>query len=65
MAIKPVTETDYYGRGFSQQNHNRQMVGPPRMSFGAMRTDEERIQTALESNSFIDSAPTEPEWRVW
>ena len=46
-------------------SHNEKMVGPPRMNFGATRGDEDRVETAIEKNSFIDSVPTEPEWTVW
>ena len=31
MTVKPVTETDYYGKGFKQADHLRKMVGHPRM----------------------------------
>lgn len=61
----PVNETDYYGKGFSQMSHNAKMLGPPRMNFGATKGDNDRIQTATDANSFIDSCPTEPEWTVW
>ena len=46
MAEKPIEESDYYGKGFSQMEHKRQMVGPPVMSFKAMKSDVERIKTA-------------------
>ena len=65
MTVSPVNETDYYGKGFSQMSHTAKMVGPPRMAFGATRSDQERIQTAVKSNSFIDSCPSEPEWIAW
>ena len=65
MTVKPVNETDYYGKGFSQMSHNAKMVGPARMNFGATRGDKDRVQTAQGKNSYIDSAPTEPEWLVW
>ena len=65
MAVKPVAESDYYGKGFSQMEHKRQMVGPPVMNFKAMKSDGERIKTAQANNSYIDSAPAEPEWRAW
>ena len=65
MTVKPVEETDYYGQGFSQMSHVAKMVGHPRMNFGAITSDNDRINTATAKNSFIDSAPTEPEWKTW
>ena len=65
MTVAPVTETDYYGKGFDQASHNQKMVGPPRMRFGALRSDEQRIETAIKKNSYIDSVPTDPEWITW
>lgn len=41
------------------------MKGPPKMSFGAVRSDEERVTTAADKNKIFDSVPTEPEWLVW
>jgi len=43
MTTKPVTETDYYGKGFEKQNHAARMLGPPRMNFGAPRVDDDRL----------------------
>ena len=65
MTVKPVTETDYYGKGFQQMKHAAQMVGPPRMNFGAPRVDSDRIKKATKKHSFIDSCPTMPEWIAW
>lgn len=65
MTIRPVLETDYYGKGFEQQSKMQRMMGPPSMSFGAVKTDDERIKKAKEKNCVIDSCPTEPEWIVW
>ena len=67
MTVKPVEETDYYGNGngFSQMSHTAKMVGPPNMNFGAIKCDNDRIATAAAKNGFIDSAPTEPEWKTW
>ena len=44
MTEKPVEETDYYGKGFSQMSHTAKMLGPPRMNFGANRTDADRLE---------------------
>jgi len=41
------------------------MLGPPKMSFGAVKSDDERVTHATEKNMVFDSAPTEPEWQVW
>ena len=65
MTLKPINETDYYGKGFQQQSHTNKMVGPPRMQFGKTLTDKERCKKAVAANSFIDSVPTEPEWTNW
>jgi len=46
MTVKPVAETDYYGKGFRELSHTAKMVGPPRMNFGAPRVDNDRIKTA-------------------
>ena len=35
------------------------------MNFGAMTSDDDRIQTASAKNQFLDSVPTEPEWKTW
>jgi len=55
MTVKPVEETDYYGKGFSQMSHANKMVGPPRMTFGAVRSDGERLASAETTNRYIDS----------
>ena len=47
MTEKPVTETDYYGKGFEQMSHAKKMLGPPRMSFGAPLADQDRIDKAV------------------
>ena len=65
MTSEPIEETDYYGKGFAQLDHVRRMLGPPRMNFGGLRTDQDRIDQASNANSFIDSAPTEPERMTW
>ena len=65
MTVKPVAETDYYGKGFEQISHTQKFLGAPAMNFGAFRGDEDRRETEVQKNSFIDSVPTEPEWRVW
>ena len=65
MTVKPVEETDSYGKGFEQQSHAARMLGPPRMNFGATRGDGDRIEAAVDRNSFIDSQPTEPERITW
>ena len=55
MTVKPVTETDFYGKGFDEMSHNMKMKGAPRMAFGATRSDSERIMTPIANNSYIDS----------
>ena len=65
MTVKPVNETDYYGKGFKQMSHAAKMVGPPRMNFGAPRVDNDRIKAAARSHSYIDSCPTIPEHLAW
>ena len=50
MSIAPVFETDYYGKGFEKEQYNRAMKGPRVMSFGASRTDQERLDEAQERN---------------
>ena len=46
MTVKPVNETDYYGKGFEELSHARKFVGPPRMNFGADRGDCDRLEKA-------------------
>ena len=46
-------------------SHTAKMVGPPAMNFGATKTDNDRIETATAKNRFLDSSPTEPEWKTW
>lgn len=46
MTVKPVTETDYYGKGFDQMSSNNRMLGAQRMNFGAPRKDNDRLKTA-------------------
>lgn len=46
MTVKPVEETDYYGKGFEELSHARKFVGPPRMNFGADRGDCDRLEKA-------------------
>ena len=66
MTVKPVTETDYYGKGFSQMSCNAKMMGPQRMNFGAPRKDDDRLKSAKNKHSFIDSCPAaKPEWIAW
>ena len=61
MTVKPVHETDYYGQGFQQMSHVSKMVGPPRMNFGALRGDNDRMVRAVHNNSYIDHSPHVPE----
>ena len=65
MTVKPVSETDYYGKGFTNESHQAKMNGPPRMNFGAPRVDDDRIKAAARSHSFIDSSPAVPEHLAW
>ena len=65
MTVKPVAETDYYGKGFDQDSHRKKMIGHPRMKFGATWSDRERINNAAATSAFIDSVPTNPEWQNW
>ena len=65
MTVKPVTETDFYGKGFDQMSHLSKMKGAPYMKFGAPRVDTDRISEAEQKNSYIDSCPTIPEWEAW
>ena len=65
MTVQPVNETDYYGKGFKQMEHHDKMVGHQRMKFGAAFGDDERVNTAINKNSPLDSNPTDPEWKVW
>jgi hypothetical protein len=65
MTIKPVEETDYYGKGFEQMSNTAKMLGPPRMNFGAPRVDNDRLVAATQKHSFIDSCPVTPEWIAW
>ena len=65
MTVKPVNETDYYGKGFEELSHARKFVGPPRMNFGADRGDCDRLEKATAKQAYIDSVPTDPEWTIW
>lgn len=65
MTEKPVEETDYYGKGFSQMSHTAKMLGPPRMNFGANRTDADRLEQAIKRHSYVDTQPAETEWIAW
>ena len=65
MTVKPVHETDYYGKGFDQMSCNAKMKGPQRMNFGAPRKDDDRLMAAKAKSSFIDSCPASPEWLAW
>ena len=65
MTVKPVNETDYYGKGFEQLSHANKMVGPPRMNFGADRGDSDRMEKAKSNHAYIDNVPTQPEWTSW
>ena len=47
MTTNPVHESDFYGKGFSQARYNAAMKGPRIMSFGATRTDNERLVEAM------------------
>ena len=65
MTIKPINETDYYGKGFAELSHAQKYVGPPRMNFGADRGDGDRLEKATAKQAYIDSVPTDPEWTNW
>ena len=65
MTVKPVNETDYYGKGFEQLSHAQKFVGAPRMNFGADRGDSDRLEKANANQAYLDSMPTEPEWTNW
>ena len=41
------------------------MKGPRVMSFGATKTDEDRLSKVREATRMTDSCPSEPEWRAW
>ena len=65
MTTSPIRESDYYGKGFRQAQHNQAMKGPRIMSFGATRTDFERLNEAKKKNSISDPDPAKPEWQAW
>lgn len=41
------------------------MKGPRVMSFGAYKSDEDRLSKAREVSRMADSCPCEPEWKAW
>jgi hypothetical protein len=41
------------------------MKGGKAIHHGAFRTDKERLQKALEEQSFLDNKPTKPEHLNW
>ena len=65
MTIKPIQESDYYGSGFEQNRLNNLMKGPRVMSFGARKTDEERLERAQAEQRWKDHCPNLPEWKAW
>ena len=65
MTTDPITETDYYGKGFAQAKANKAMMGQRVMSFGATRTDHERLTEAMSKNAIADPDPPKPEWKAW
>ena len=65
MTVKPIQETDYYGKGFEQTRIAKLMKGPRVMSFGAVRTDDDRLAKAKAEQNWKDSCPNVPEWKAW
>ena len=44
MTVAPIQESDYYGSGFEKTRLKKMMKGPRVMSFGATKTDEDRLR---------------------
>ena len=65
MTVKPIHESDYYGTGFEQTRLARLMKGPRVMSFGAVRTDDDRLAKAKADQRWKDHCPNVPEWQAW
>ena len=65
MTVKPIHESDYYGSGFEQTRLKYMMKGPRVMSFGATKTDEDRLNKAHKETSWKDPSPNVPEWKAW
>jgi len=66
MAVEPVIETDFYGKGFQQVEDNMKMKGGRILNFGATRTDIERLTSNEREREFIDTRPSAlPEKRAW